>query len=169
MGISGDTKCLGLLDEEFDRTAKAYVALKTRLLNLQRTYEWNRDHAACSEAEKMFWSRLAARVELWRDPRKQDDLRLQFRLCEMSKIAGIVCRNAGRKRGVPAAQAAEADLMEQDEPSVGVDAGDESESGGAKARAQKTLGELKVFLDEEEVRMEGAPVAGEPPAKRARR
>ncbi|CAK0871488.1 unnamed protein product [Prorocentrum cordatum] len=126
-------------------------------------------HAAKSPAEKEFWRRLAARLELWRDGRQQDDLRLQFRLCEMSKIAGIVRRNAGRRRGGPVADAAGADLMEQDEPLAGAGAESDSEGGGAKARATKTLAELKLSLVDEEARIGDDPASEGPPVKRAKR
>lgn len=43
----------------------------------------------------LFWTRMADRLQKWRDA---DHLRTQFRLCEFSKIAGVICRGQGRWR-----------------------------------------------------------------------
>ncbi|CAK0790583.1 unnamed protein product, partial [Prorocentrum cordatum] len=95
----------GVLDEEFIQTAAEHKALKTRLPTLQRMYKWNGEQAT-SPTAKEFRRRLAARVDL-RRPKAQGDLRLQFRPCEMSKIAGIVRRSAGWARRAPSAPAKE--------------------------------------------------------------
>ena len=57
-------------------------------------YKKARDEATLPD-EQDFWHSLMIRLEYWC---KSDDLRTQFRLCEFSKVATIICRNQGRKR-----------------------------------------------------------------------
>jgi len=94
LGMSGGSTCQGVLSDEFDAAVKSYKQLRRRLLGIAQGYRAKAETASL-ETESTFWLRLAARVEQWRN---SDDLRIQFRLCECSKIGGIVLRNVGRWR-----------------------------------------------------------------------
>ena len=94
LGMCGGSTCCGVLSDEFDDAVKDYKQLRTRLLTVKRRYEACAREATLPE-ERDFWTRLANRMVLWRGC---DDLRLQFRLCETSKVAGMVLANRGRWR-----------------------------------------------------------------------
>jgi hypothetical protein len=94
LGMQGDSVCNGILSQEFEATKKIYHKMQKRWKDMAGEFE--RHAASASSAdEAKFWRLLAARLLTW----SQDDhFRVQFRMCEFSKIGGTVCRHAGRKR-----------------------------------------------------------------------
>ena len=94
LGIGGASSSRGLLADEFDETLVTYKKLRLNWLELVREYKQNASDAT-SVDEQLFWTRLSRRLAAWREA---DDIRTQFRLCEFSKIAGIICRKQGRYR-----------------------------------------------------------------------
>ena len=110
--MQGDSCCTGVLTAEYDRTIKVYDKLQKRWKKLAEFFT-SQAKEATSENEISFCKALAACFTRWS---RDDHFRVQFRLCEFSKIGGIICRHAGKKRKAATYSDGERDITEFEPP-----------------------------------------------------